>query len=86
MLTLIPTLARAAEPADRNVIVISHDAFKTYQDIRPDGVIYVGMYQEGVTPGSICSSGSATASGTVPSACGDRDLFSSLHFRTMIRQ
>ena len=70
MLTLIRTLAHAAEPADRNVVVISHDAFKTYQDIRPDGVIHAGMYQEDGTPGSICSSGSTTASGTAPSATG----------------
>jgi len=52
---LIPTLTHAAEPdtmppTEPNVIVIFHDAFDTYQDIQPDGVIHAGMYHESTVP------------------------------------
>ena len=44
-MALVP--AYAATP---NIAVIFHDAFMTYDDIRPDVTIPVGIYQQDVTP------------------------------------
>ena len=55
ILGLIPTLAHAADleptqPVEPDVIVICHGSFDTYQDIQPDGLTHVGMFNDSAVP------------------------------------